>query len=60
MTWSGPLIQRSISALFNDGYDIVVDFDPKKGDTSADNCEVALTHNSNDIHVFCDDILTSS
>jgi hypothetical protein len=43
-----------------DGHDIIVDFDPKRGDTSTDNCEVALTNNPNDIQVFCDDILTSS
>jgi Ca2+-binding RTX toxin-like protein len=26
-----------------DGYDVIIDFDPRKGDTHADNCEVVLS-----------------
>jgi hypothetical protein len=37
----------------NDGYDIIIDFNPMKGDTHADNCEVVLTHNPNDIQFIC-------
>lgn len=36
-----------------DGYDIIIDFNSAKGDTKADNCEVALTHNQNDIQFIC-------
>jgi Ca2+-binding RTX toxin-like protein len=37
-----------------EGYDTVIDFDPARGDTKGDNCEVALTHNPNDIQFTCD------
>ena len=37
-----------------EGYDIIIDFNPVKGDTKADNCEVALSHNQNDIQFICD------
>ena len=36
-----------------DGYDVVVDFDPTKGDTTADNCEVILTHSAYSIDLLC-------
>jgi hypothetical protein len=37
-----------------DGYDIIVDFNPAKGDTKAENCEVALSQNTNHIQFICD------
>jgi RTX calcium-binding nonapeptide repeat (4 copies) len=44
-----------------DGYDTIIDFEPLKGDTKAENCEIALTHNPNDIEFLCDNgSLTSS
>jgi hypothetical protein len=33
-----------------DGQDVILDFNPAQGDTHADNCEVILNHNPNDIH----------
>ena len=36
-----------------DGYDVVVDFNPTKGDTTADNCEVILTHSAYSIDLLC-------
>lgn len=36
-----------------DGYDIVIDFGPTKGDTTADNCEVILTHSAYNIDLLC-------
>jgi len=38
-----------------DGYDIVIDFGPTKGDTTADNCEVILTHSAYNIDLLCTD-----
>jgi Ca2+-binding RTX toxin-like protein len=35
------------------GYDVIVDFSPNKGDTAADNCEVVLTHNAYNIDLLC-------
>jgi Ca2+-binding RTX toxin-like protein len=35
------------------GYDVVVDFNPTKGDTTADNCEVMLTHSAYSIDLLC-------
>jgi Ca2+-binding RTX toxin-like protein len=32
-----------------DGQDVILDFNPAQGDTHADNCEVILNHNPNDI-----------
>ncbi|MGH9953345.1 MAG: calcium-binding protein [Nitrososphaeraceae archaeon] len=44
-----------------DGYDTIIDFEPLKGDTKAENCEIALTHNPKDIEFLCDsDSLVSS
>ena len=37
-----------------DGYDTIIDFEPQKGDTKAENCEIGLTYNPNDIELFCD------
>lgn len=35
------------------GYDVIVDFNPTKGDTTADNCEVILTHSAYNIELLC-------
>ncbi len=37
-----------------DGYDTVIDFQPQNGDTKAENCEVTLSHNPNEIEFLCD------
>ena len=37
-----------------EGYDTIIDFDPARGHTKGDNCEIALTHNPNDIQFSCD------
>jgi RTX calcium-binding nonapeptide repeat (4 copies) len=37
-----------------DGYDTIIDFEPQKGDTKAENCEITLTHNPKDIEFLCD------
>jgi hypothetical protein len=45
----------------SDGYDTIIDFEPLKGDTKAENCEIGLTHNPKDIEFLCDrDSLVSS
>jgi hypothetical protein len=36
------------------GYDTIIDFEPENGDTKAENCEVTLSHNPNDIEFLCD------
>src|SRR5918996_97694 len=36
-----------------EGYDSVIDFNPTKGDTTADNCEVILTHSAYNINLLC-------
>jgi hypothetical protein len=65
--YSGPgddvLIGGKGSDYFDcgDGYDTIIDFEPRNGDTKAENCEITLTHNHNDIEFLCDsDGLTSS
>jgi hypothetical protein len=65
--YSGPgddvLIGGKSADYFDcsDGYDTIIDFEPLKGDTKAENCEVSLTHNPNDIEFLCDSgSLTSS
>jgi hypothetical protein len=58
--YSGPgddvLIGGKSADYFDcsDGYDTIIDFEPLKGDTKAENCEVSLTHNSKDIEFLCD------
>jgi Ca2+-binding RTX toxin-like protein len=58
--YSGPgddvLIGGKSSDYFDcgDGYDTIIDFEPQSGDTKAENCEIILTHNSNDIEFLCD------
>jgi len=37
-----------------DGYDTIIDFQPQNGDTKAENCEVTLSHNPNEIEFLCD------
>lgn len=37
-----------------DGYDTIIDFEPQNGDTKAENCEVTLSHNPNEIEFLCD------
>jgi RTX calcium-binding nonapeptide repeat (4 copies) len=37
-----------------EGYDTVIDFAPTKGDTNSDNCEVVLTHGSQNTEIICD------
>ena len=37
-----------------EGYDTVIDFAPTKGDTNSDNCEVVLTHGSQNTEIVCD------
>ncbi|MPZ07792.1 MAG: hypothetical protein GEU26_15500 [Nitrososphaeraceae archaeon] len=36
------------------GYDTIIDFEPQNGDTKAENCEVTLSHNPNEIEFLCD------
>jgi Ca2+-binding RTX toxin-like protein len=58
--YSGPgddvLIGDKGSDYFDcgDGYDTIVDFEPQNGDTKAENCEITLSHNPNDIEFLCD------
>jgi Ca2+-binding RTX toxin-like protein len=58
--YSGPgddvLIGGKGSDYFDcgDGYDTIIDFEPLKGDTKAENCEITLSHNPNDIEFLCD------
>ena len=58
--YSGPgddvLIGGKSANYFDcsDGYDTIIDFEPLKGDTKAENCEVSLTHNSKNIEFLCD------
>jgi hypothetical protein len=65
--YSGPgddvLIGGKGSDYFDcgDGYDTIIDFEPQNGDSNAENCEITLTHNPNDIEFLCDsDTLTST
>ena len=37
-----------------EGYDTIIDFEPQNGDTKAENCEITLSHNPNDIEFLCD------
>ncbi|MGI0044717.1 MAG: calcium-binding protein, partial [Nitrososphaeraceae archaeon] len=58
--YSGPgddvLIGGKGSDYFDcgDGYDTIIDFEPQNGDTKAENCEITLSHNPNDIEFLCD------
>jgi len=58
--YSGPgddvLIGGKGSDYFDcgDGYDTIIDFEPQNGDTIAENCEITLSHNPNDIEFLCD------
>jgi len=58
--YSGPgddiLIGGKGSDYFDcgEGYDTIIDFEPQNGDTKAENCEVTLSHNPNDIEFLCD------
>ena len=53
--YAGPgddvLVGESGADYFDcgEGYDTITDFNPAKVDTKAENCEVALSHNTNDI-----------
>ena len=37
-----------------EGYDTIIDFEPQNGDTKAENCEVTMNHNPNEIEFLCD------
>lgn len=58
--YSGPgddvLIGGKGSDYFDcgNGYDTIIDFEPQNGETKAENCEITLSHNPNDIEFLCD------
>lgn len=66
--YSGPgddvLIGGKGSDYFDcgEGYDTIIDFEPLKGDTKAENCEISLTHSPNDIEFSCygDNLVSSA